>query len=122
MVRTAHDHGSSVSVEQRPKTGGANPLCYTSARGAQVVAKPWEPGGEARTRGVDWIFDRAIETESPAAATERADAAWARQRAQLEGNGFVRRQLAATGADIAEVDTVADLARLPLCTKVELRD
>ncbi len=87
-----------------------------------MVAKPWEPGGEARTRGVDWIFDRAIETESPAAATERADAAWARQRAQLEGNGFVRRQLAATGADIAEVDTVVDLARLPLCTKVELRD
>jgi phenylacetate-CoA ligase len=103
-------------------TGGAKPLCYTGARGERVVAKPWEPGGEARTRGVDWIVDRAVETESFAAGRARADAAWARQRVRLGRSGFVRRQLAGAGADLDAVASVADLARLPFCTKADLRD
>lgn len=87
-----------------------------------MVAKPWEPGGEARTRGVDWIVDRAVETESSADGRARADAAWARQRARLDRSGFVRRQLAAAGADLDSATTVADLARLPFGTKADLRD
>src|SRR5689334_1678860 len=92
------------------------PLCYTSGRGAHVGVKPWEPGGEARTRGIDWIADRAVETEPRAAALERADAAWRRTRAAVaERSEFFRRRYAAAGADLAAVGGVADLHRLPVC-------
>lgn len=84
--------------------------------------KPWEPGGEARTRGVDWIADRAVETESRTAALERADAAWMRMRAAIaERSEFFRHHWAATGVELEAIDGVADLHRLPLCSKADLR-
>jgi phenylacetate-CoA ligase len=88
-----------------------------------VGVKPWEPGGVARTRGIDWIADRAVETEARADSRARSDTAWARQRAALgDRSGFLRRHFAAAGADLDSVTTVADLALLPLCSKADLRE
>ncbi|MEO8694337.1 MAG: phenylacetate--CoA ligase family protein [Acidimicrobiales bacterium] len=85
--------------------------------------KPWQPGGEQRRRGIDWILDRAVETAPLADGRARADDAWNRLRDGLaERSGFVRRHLRAAGADLASVERVADLPRLPLCSKADLRD
>ena len=85
--------------------------------------KPWEPGGQQRRRGIDWIMDRAVETERRADQRARADDAWRQIREGLaERSGCVRRQLAAAGTELAAIASVADFARLPLCSKADLRD
>ena len=84
--------------------------------------KPWEPGGDTRTRGVDWIADRAVETESHDAARARADAAWRGARAAIaDRSEFFRRHHGAAGVTVETVERVSDLHRLPLCSKADLR-
>jgi phenylacetate-CoA ligase len=68
------------------------------------------------------MMDRAVETASAADARARADDAWNRLREGLTArSGFVRRHLTEVGADLTAVATVADLPRLPLCSKADLR-
>jgi phenylacetate-CoA ligase len=87
-----------------------------------VGVKPWEPGGDARTRGVDWIADRAVETESGDAARARADAAWQRVCPVIaDRSAFFRRHHGSAGVPIKSVERVAQLHCLPLCSKADLR-
>ena len=84
--------------------------------------KPWEPGGDDRSRGSDWMMDRAVETASPVDARARAGLAWDRQRAGLlERSGFLRRRFADAGIDLGAI-ALDDVDRLPLCSKIDLRD
>jgi len=88
-----------------------------------VGSKPWEPQGEQRRRGRDWIMDRAVETASRTDDVARADEAWRHLRTGLLGrSAFLRRTLGAHGVELDSIGGVADLHRLPLCSKADLRD
>lgn len=69
----------------------------------------------------DWIWDREVETASPAEVLARSQAAWERQAARLlQVSSFYARQLAQAGA-AARSPRLQDLSRLPLTTKDDLR-
>jgi phenylacetate-CoA ligase len=68
-------------------------------------------------------MDRGPETASRADDIAQADAAWMLMReGLLDRSGFVRRTFTAAGTDVTSVRGVADLPRLPLCSKADLRD
>src|SRR5438270_5904614 len=65
----------------------------------------------------DWIWDREVETASPAEVRRMADVQWREQLRHLrEHSSFYRTRL---GAGHVELD---DLDRLPFTTKAELKD
>jgi phenylacetate-CoA ligase len=69
----------------------------------------------------DWIWDREVETASPADVFARASAAWQSQLQHLlRDSPFYRRRLRAAGVE-AKLG-LADLHRLPFTTKSELKD
>jgi len=64
----------------------------------------------------DWIWDRAVETASPADTFQRSAEAWDRQqRHLLENSRFYTRKLGSEQVPLAEI------ARLPFTTKEELK-
>ena len=70
----------------------------------------------------DWIWDREVETATPAEVAIRAEAAWEAQLEHLLAHSaHYRDRLAAAGAGAGR-PRLADLARLPFTTKAELKD
>lgn len=70
---------------------------------------------------MDWIFDREVETRSSTDSLAAADGAWRIQAGRLSRNAFYRQRFRAAGANVDDVESVQYLARLPLCTKDDLR-
>ena len=84
----------------------------------EATSDGWLPGDHCDR---DWIWDREVETESPAASRARAEVAWEEQRRHLaEGSAFYRRKLGEAGVGSTGV-ALADLDRLPFTTKDELK-
>ena len=69
----------------------------------------------------DWIWDRQVETAAPAEIRALAEKAWESQsRRLLEVSPFYARKFGEAGAG-STPPTLAELSRLPLSTKDELR-
>ncbi|HET7466772.1 MAG TPA: phenylacetate--CoA ligase family protein [Candidatus Dormibacteraeota bacterium] len=69
----------------------------------------------------DWIWDREVETDGRESAFARSSAAWERQWSHLmENSGFFRRRFADAGIGPQPV-RLADIARLPLTSKSDLK-
>lgn len=73
--------------------------------------------------GVDWIYDRDVETAPAADVLAMADNAWQSYwPALVERSPFYRRKFAAAGVNLAAIRTMDDLRHLPLTTKDELKE
>ena len=73
--------------------------------------------------GLDSIRDREIETVSAHHIAAVADYAWQRLAADIEErSGFYRAKFAAAGVSAGSISDLADLGRLPLTTKDEIRE
>ena len=69
----------------------------------------------------DWIWDREVETASPADQVAAASAAWDRQLEHLaEGSRFYARKFKEAGIGTSKV-RLADITNLPFTTKDELK-
>jgi phenylacetate-CoA ligase len=69
----------------------------------------------------DWIWDREVETASPADQVAAASAAWDRQLEHLaEGSRFYARKFKEAGIGTSKV-RFADITNLPFTTKDELK-
>ena len=70
----------------------------------------------------DWIWERAVETASPADQIAAASAAWDRQIQHLmDGSPFYARKFQQAGIGTAKKVRLADIANLPFTTKEELK-
>ncbi|HEY1162258.1 MAG TPA: phenylacetate--CoA ligase family protein [Candidatus Dormibacteraeota bacterium] len=70
----------------------------------------------------DWIWEREVETASPAQQLEAASVAWDRQLQHLEeGSPFYVRKFRDAGIDITKKLRLADITNLPFTTKEELK-
>lgn len=85
-----------------------------------------EAGGGPLSRdacGFDSIRDREIETVSANHVAAVANHAWQRLAADIEErSGFYRAKFAAAGVSAGSISDLADLGRLPLTTKDEIRE
>ena len=70
----------------------------------------------------DWMWERAVETASPADQIVAASAAWDHQLQHLaEGSPFYARKFKEAGIDIAKKLRLGDITKLPFTTKGELK-
>jgi phenylacetate-CoA ligase len=70
----------------------------------------------------DWIWEREVETASPADQIVAASAAWDRQLQHLmDGSPFYARKFRQAGIGTAKKVRLADIANLPFTTKEELK-
>jgi phenylacetate-CoA ligase len=70
----------------------------------------------------DWIWEREVETASPAEQRALASAAWDLQQRHLaEGSPFYVRKFQDAGIDITKPVRLADITNLPFTTKDELK-
>ena len=73
--------------------------------------------------GLDSIRDREIETAAANHVSAVANHAWQRLAADIEErSGFYRAKFAAAGVRAGSISDLADLGRLPLTTKDEIRE
>ena len=114
--------GEDVGPGLRPGPGASCPTGYMTTQPA--INKTRSSAGRLKGDECerDWIWEREVETASPAQQLEAASVAWDRQLQHLEeGSPFYVRKFRDAGIDITKKLRLADITNLPFTTKEELK-